>query len=471
MAREASLVGMAESATLLSFAEVARLMRNELRSLADWPEFQCRRTVCRLGIFALRDYVSRPMTELKATSFPKDQIKVLLLENIHTSAQQIFASEQFQVEALKQALKEEELIEKISDVHVLGIRSKTHVTERALAAGKRLLSVGCFCIGTNQVDLVAANRRGVPVFNAPFSNTRSVAELIISEIVALSRKLTERSREVHAGIWNKASVDCNEVRNKVLGIIGYGHIGRQLGVLAEAMGIRVIFFDITAKLPMGNNRVVATLDELLAEADYVSLHVPATPQTKNMIGARELGLMRKGTYLLNASRGSVVDIPALAKALESGHLGGAAIDVFPQEPESNNDPFKSELQGLKNVILTPHVGGSTSEAQESIGREVGNSLVRFVNSGATTGAVNFPQIELPVQPGKHRILNVHRNVPGVLGEINGIVSRLKANIQSQVLATDPETGYLVMDLDQDVSNEVRQAIGELPTTVRTRILY
>jgi len=407
----------------------------------------------------------------KATSFPKDQIKVLLLENIHTSAQQIFANEHFQVEALKQALKEEELIEKISDVHVLGIRSKTHVTERVLAAGKRLLSVGCFCIGTNQVDLGAANRRGVPVFNAPFSNTRSVAELIISEIIALSRKLTERSQEVHAGTWNKASVDCNEVRNKTLGIIGYGHIGRQLGVLAEAMGIRVIFFDISSKLPMGNNRVVATLDELLAEADYVSLHVPATPQTKNMIGARELGLMRKGTYLLNASRGTVVDIPALAAALKSGHLGGAAIDVFPQEPESNSDPFKSELQGLKNVILTPHVGGSTSEAQEMIGREVGTSLTRYVNAGATTGAVNFPAIELPVQPGKHRILNVHRNVPGVLGEINGIVSRLKANIQSQVLATDPETGYLIMDLDQDVSNEVRHAIGELPTNVRTRILY
>jgi len=407
----------------------------------------------------------------KATSFPKDQIKVLLLENIHTSAQQIFAAEHFQVEALKQALKEEELIEKISDVHVLGIRSKTHVTERVLAAGKRLLSVGCFCIGTNQVDLGAANRRGVPVFNAPFSNTRSVAELIISEIIALSRKLTERSQEVHTGVWNKASVDCNEVRNKTLGIIGYGHIGRQLGVLAEAMGIRVIFFDISSKLPMGNNRVVPTLDELLAEADYVSLHVPATPQTKNMIGARELSVMRKGTYLLNASRGTVVDIPALAEALKSGHLGGAAIDVFPQEPESNSDPFKSELQGLKNVILTPHVGGSTSEAQESIGREVGTALTRFVNGGATTGSVNFPQIELPVQPGKHRILNVHRNVPGVLGEINGIVSRLKANIQSQVLATDPETGYLIMDLDQDVSNEVRHAIGELPTNVRTRILY
>ena len=409
--------------------------------------------------------------EPRATSFPKDQIKVLLLENIHQSAQQLFAAEQFQVEALKHALKEDELIQKISDVHLLGIRSKTHVTDRVLAAGKRLLGVGCFCIGTNQVDLAAANRQGVPVFNAPFSNTRSVAELIISEIIALSRKMTDRSREVHTGIWNKASVDCNEVRNKTLGIIGYGHIGRQLGVLAEAMGIRVIFFDITSKLPMGNNRTVATLDELLAEADFVSLHVPATAQTKNMIGARELSVMRKGSYLLNASRGSVVDIPALAQALQSGHLGGAAIDVFPQEPESNDDPFKSELQGLKNVILTPHVGGSTSEAQESIGREVGSALIRYVNNGATTGAVNFPQIELPAQPGTHRILNVHRNVPGVLGEINGIVSRLKANIHSQVLATDPETGYLIMDLNQDVSNEVRQAIGELPTNVRTRILY
>jgi len=409
--------------------------------------------------------------EPRATSFPKDQIKVLLLENIHQSAQQLFAAEQFQVEALKHALKEDELIQKISDVHLLGIRSKTHVTDRVLAAGKRLLGVGCFCIGTNQVDLAAANRQGVPVFNAPFSNTRSVAELIISEIIALSRKMTDRSREVHTGIWNKASVDCNEVRNKTLGIIGYGHIGRQLGVLAEAMGIRVIFFDITSKLPMGNNRTVATLDELLAEADFVSLHVPATAQTKNMIGARELSVMRKGSYLLNASRGSVVDIPALAQALQSGHLGGAAIDVFPQEPESNDDPFKSELQGLKNVILTPHVGGSTSEAQESIGREVGSALIRYVNGGATTGAVNFPQIELPAQADTHRILNVHRNVPGVLGEINGIVSRLKANIHSQVLATDPEIGYLIMDLNQDVSDEVRQAIGVLPTNVRTRILY
>jgi D-3-phosphoglycerate dehydrogenase / 2-oxoglutarate reductase len=411
------------------------------------------------------------VVEPRPTSFPKDRIKVLLLENIHASALELFAAEHFQVETLKHALKEEELIQKISDVHLLGIRSKTQVSERALAAGKRLLSVGCFCIGTNQVDVAAANRQGVPVFNAPFSNTRSVAELIISQIIALARKMTERSREVHTGIWNKASADCNEVRNKVLGIIGYGHIGRQLGVIAEALGIRVLFFDITAKLPMGNNRSVATLEELLSGSDFVTLHVPATPQTRNLIGAPELALMRKGSYLLNASRGSVVDIPALAQALQSGHLGGAAIDVFPQEPESNDDPFQSELQGLKNVILTPHIGGSTSEAQESIGREVGTALIRFVNTGSTTGAVNFPQIELPAQPETHRILNVHRNVPGVLGEINSIVSGLKANIHSQMLVTDAQIGYLIMDLDQDVSDEVRQAIGELPTNVRTRILY
>jgi D-3-phosphoglycerate dehydrogenase / 2-oxoglutarate reductase len=411
------------------------------------------------------------VVEPRGTSFPKDQIKVLLLENIHTSAQRIFAAEHFQVEALKHALKEEELVEKISDVHVLGIRSKTQVSALALAAAKRLLSVGCFCIGTNQVDVAAANRHGVPVFNAPFSNTRSVAELIISEIIALARKLSDRSREVHAGIWNKASTDCNEVRNKVLGIVGYGHIGRQLGVLAEALGIRVIFFDIVSKLPMGNNRSAATLEELLAESDFVTLHVPATAQTQNLVGARELSLMRQGSYLLNASRGSVVDIPALSQALRSGHLGGAAIDVFPQEPESNDDPFQSELRGLKNVILTPHIGGSTSEAQESIGREVGTALTRFVNAGSTTGAVNFPQVELPAQPGTHRILNVHRNVPGVLGEINGIVSGLRANIHSQVLATDAQIGYLIMDLEQDVSNDVRKAIGLLPTNVRTRILY
>jgi D-3-phosphoglycerate dehydrogenase len=405
------------------------------------------------------------------TSFPKDQIRVLLLENIHRSADEIFGAEHFQVERLKHALKEAELIEKIRDVHVLGIRSKTQVSAKALREAKRLLSVGCFCIGTNQVDLSAANSLGIPVFNAPFSNTRSVAELMISEIIALSRQLADRSKEVHLGKWRKAADGCFEVRGKALGIIGYGHIGTQLGVIAESLGIRVLFYDIMSKLPLGNNRAVATLDELLAQSDFVSLHVPATPQTKNMIGSEQLARMKPGSYLLNASRGTVVDIPALAEALKRGHLAGAAIDVFPAEPESNDQPFVSELQGIPNVILTPHVGGSTSEAQEAIGREVGTSLTKFVNSGATTGAVNFPQVELPQAPNTHRILNVHRNVPGVLGAINRIVSEHRTNIHAQLLSTDANIGYLIMDLDQALSNDVRRDIGNLDTNVKTRILY
>ena len=405
------------------------------------------------------------------TSFPKDHIKVLLLENVHASAHEIFASEEFQVEALKHALKEDELAAKIADVHILGIRSKTQVPERVLDEAKRMLALGCFCIGTNQVDLDAANKRGIPVFNAPFSNTRSVAEMILSEIVVLARQLGDRSREVHEGIWKKVAANCYEVRGKTLGIIGYGHIGRQLGVLAEALGLRVLYFDTSSKLPMGNNRSVQTMDELLEEAEFVTLHVPATPQTKNMIGVRELARMKKGAYLLNASRGSVVDIPALAAAIKEGHLGGAAVDVFPLEPESNNDPFHSELRGLPNVILTPHIGGSTSEAQEAIGREVATSLTKYVNTGATTGAVNFPQVELPAQRATHRILNVHRNVPGVLRDINRIVSDLHANIHAQILSTDANIGYLIMDLDQDVSNEVRKAIAALETDIKTRILY
>ena len=405
------------------------------------------------------------------TSFPKDHIKVLLLENVHASAHEIFASEEFQVEALKHALKEDELAAKIADVHILGIRSKTQVPERVLDEAKRMLALGCFCIGTNQVDLDSANKRGIPVFNAPFSNTRSVAEMILSEIVVLARQLGDRSREVHEGIWKKVAANCYEVRGKTLGIIGYGHIGRQLGVLAEALGLRVLYFDTSSKLPMGNNRSVQTMDELLEEAEFVTLHVPATPQTKNMIGVRELARMKKGAYLLNASRGSVVDIPALAAAIKEGHLGGAAVDVFPSEPESNNDPFHSELRGLPNVILTPHIGGSTSEAQEAIGREVATSLTKYVNTGATTGAVNFPQVELPAQRATHRILNVHRNVPGVLRDINRIVSDLHANIHAQILSTDANIGYLIMDLDQDVSNEVRKAIAALETDIKTRILY
>ncbi|HXN31430.1 MAG TPA: phosphoglycerate dehydrogenase [Polyangiaceae bacterium] len=405
------------------------------------------------------------------TSFPKDQIKVLLLENVHPSAHELFRAEGFQLETLKTAVGEDELVRRIEDVHVLGIRSKTRVTERALAAGRRLLAVGCFCIGTNQVDLDAGRKRGLPVFNAPFSNTRSVAEMIMAEIVMLSRRLGDRVREMHEGQWQKVATGSFEVRGKTLGIVGYGHIGRQVGVIAEALGMRVLFFDVIAKLPMGNNHATKTLDELLSQSDFVTLHVPETPQTQNMLGQREIAVMRAGSYVLNASRGKVVDIGALADALKSGHVAGAAIDVFPQEPESNSDGFASPLRGLPNVVLTPHVGGSTAEAQEAIGREVGGALVRYVNGGVTTGAVNFPQVDLPPTPGKHRILNVHHNIPGVLRDINHIVSDKGANIAAQVLATDPDIGYLVMDLDQDVSRSVKNAVAALETSIKTRILY
>jgi D-3-phosphoglycerate dehydrogenase len=405
------------------------------------------------------------------TSFPKDQIKVLLLENVHPSAHELFRGEGFQLELVSGALGPDELARRIANVHVLGIRSKTRVTDAALGAAKRLLTVGCFCIGTNQVDLAGANHRGIPVFNAPFSNTRSVAEMIMAEIVMLSRRLGDRAREMHAGQWSKVAAGSFEVRTKTLGIIGYGHIGRQVGVIAESLGMRVLFFDTAAKLPMGNNRATKTMDELLAQSDFVTLHVPETPQTRGMMGEREIAAMREGAYLLNASRGTVVDIAALASALRSGHLSGAAIDVFPEEPETNSDGFESPLRGIANVVMTPHIGGSTAEAQEAIGREVGAALVKFVNAGATTGAVNFPHVDVPPTPGKHRILNVHKNVPGVLRDINHLVSDLGANIAAQVLATDPEIGYLVMDLDQDVSGEVKRAMAALGTSIKTRILY
>ncbi len=401
----------------------------------------------------------------------RERTRVLLLENVHTSALEAFGVHGFDVECRKGALKEDELIRALPGVHLLGIRSKTRVTDRVLAAAPGLLSVGCFCIGVNQVDLVAANRRGVPVFNAPFSNTRSVAELIIAEMVALSRQLGDRSREVHAGVWSKVSSGCFEVRGKTLGIVGYGHIGQQLGVLAEAMGMRVVYHDVSTKLPMGNNRAVPTLGALLEQANFVSLHVPETPETKKLIGEAELRRMRPGAYLLNASRGSVVDIPALAAALTDKHLAGAAVDVYPEEPETNAGGFHSELQGLANVILTPHVGGSTEEAQESIGREVSHTLTTFVTTGATRGAVNFPQVELPAFKGAHRVLNVHKNVPGVLRDVNRIVSDLDANIESQVLSTDADIGYLIMDLKKDVSADVSAGIAALPTSIRTRVVY
>ena len=411
------------------------------------------------------------MTDDSPTSFPKDQIRVLLLENVHPSAHELFRADGVHLETLPGALGEEELTRRIEDVHVLGIRSKTRVTKKVLGHARRLLTLGCFCIGTNQVDLRAANRRGIPVFNAPFSNTRSVAELIVAEVVMLSRNLSDRVREMHVGQWRKVATGSYEIRGKTLGIVGYGHIGRQVGVLAEAVGMRVLFFDIAARLPMGNNHSTKTLDELLGQSDFVTLHVPETPQTKGMFGAHEVAAMRAGASLLNASRGTVVDIPALAEGLKSGHVGGAAIDVFPEEPEKNSDGFMTPLRGLPNVIITPHIGGSTAEAQEAIGREVGNALTHFVNAGVTTGAVNFPQLDAPLMPNRHRILNVHKNVPGVLRDINKIVSEMGANIGGQMLATDPEIGYLIMDLDQSVSGDVRNAIAALEANIRTRILF
>jgi D-3-phosphoglycerate dehydrogenase / 2-oxoglutarate reductase len=405
------------------------------------------------------------------TSYPAHKIKVLLLENIHASAQEMIRAEGLSLEVAPKALKEPELIEKLKDVHVLGIRSKTQVTARALEGARRLLSIGCFCIGTNQVDLGAAAVGGIPVFNAPFSNTRSVAELVIGEVIMLARRLFDRSAEVHAGKWRKAVSGAMEVRGKTLGIIGYGHIGSQVGVLAEAIGMRVVFYDVATKLPLGNNRSAASLAEVLKESDFVTLHVPATPQTANLIGREQLALMKTGACLLNNARGSVVELGALAEALRSGQLGGSAIDVYPEEPEGDSDAFKSGLGGLPNTILTPHIGGSTGEAQAAIGREVATSLLKFVNSGATTGAVNFPMVEVPPSPGAHRILNMHRNVPGVLRDINRIVSDRNANIRAQVLATDAHVGYVVIDLDQDVSEDVKDDIAKLPASIKTRILY
>ncbi len=408
---------------------------------------------------------------MSRTSFPKDQIKVLLLENIHPFALEAFKSEGFQVETLTVALNPNQLKEKIRDVHVLGIRSKTQVTAEALAEAKRLLTLGCFCIGTNQVDLEFAKSKGIPVFNAPFGNTRSVAEMTIAEIIMLARQLGQRNNEMHSKTWKKVSAGCYEIRGKTLGIIGYGHIGSQVSTLAETLGMRVLYFDVISKLPLGNAKVCNSLNELLKESDFITLHVPATPQTFNMIQSTQLQTMKRGAYLINASRGTVVEIPALAQALKSGHLAGAAIDVFPEEPESNSNEFKTELQKLNNVILTPHIGGATEEAQANIGTEVPAALIRFVNTGSTSGAYNFPQVDLAPTQDSHRILNVHHNVPGVLREINRIVSDLGANIEAQTLATDAEIGYLVIDTNRALSLEVKSAIEGLKTSIKTRILY
>jgi D-3-phosphoglycerate dehydrogenase len=400
-----------------------------------------------------------------------DKLKILLLENIHPVARQKLEEEGFEVESKTYAPAEDELCEIVKSCDALGLRSKTQITSGVLAANRNLLVIGAFCIGTDQIDLDTANSMGIPVFNAPYSNTRSVAELVISELVILARQLGDRNILSHQGEWLKSADGSREVRGKTIGIVGYGHIGAQVSILAEALGLRVLFFDVAKKLPLGNAHACASLKELMARSDFVTLHVPETPQTKNMISQRELSWMKKGSYLINASRGTIVVIEDLVSSLKAEHLNGCAIDVFPDEPTSNMEKFLSPLQGVPNAFLTPHIGGSTEEAQYAIGLEVSESFRRLLKVGSTAGAVNFPQVDLPVNKGSHRILNVHKNEPGVLGEINSVVSRYGANIQAQYLSTDSRIGYLVMDVERDDAAEVSQAIAKLPRSIKTRVVY
>jgi D-3-phosphoglycerate dehydrogenase len=401
--------------------------------------------------------------------------RILLVENIHPVAKERLEEEGFDVTLLAHSPSEKELLTLLQDFQILGIRSKTEITAKVLKENSHLLGIGCFCIGTNQVDLAAASRFGVPVFNAPHSNTRSVAELVIAEMIALSRQLFDRSRLAHEGDWIKSADGSREVRGKTLGIIGYGHIGSQVSILAESMGMRVLFYDIVKKLPLGNAKAVSNLTDLLKNSDFITLHVPETKETKDMIGKREIAKMKKGSVLLNASRGSVVVIEDLVEALESKQISGCAIDVFPKEPASNKEKFKSPLQGMENVILTPHIGGSTEEAQYAIGLEVAESFKRFLNLGATGGAVNFPQIEPqrpnPDGPKVRRIYNVHRNEPGVLGEINSIVSEEGANIQAQYLSTDENIGFLLMDVEEINAKMLVKKIALLERSIKTRLVF
>ncbi len=398
-------------------------------------------------------------------------LRILLVENIHSVAKEALISEGFKVDALSHAPSEEELLKLLPNYDVLGIRSKTEITANVLKSNPHIVTIGCFCIGTNQVDLMTAREQGVPVFNAPHSNTRSVAELVIAEMISLSRQLGDRNTKAHVGEWVKSAEGSKEVRGKTLGIVGYGHIGSQVSILAEAMGLKVAFFDVVKKLPLGNAEAKTSLEELLKVSDFVTLHVPETPETMNMIGEAELRSMKKGAHLINASRGTVVNIEALVSALKEKHIGGCAIDVFPEEPASNKEKFKTPLQGLSNVILTPHIGGSTEEAQLNIGNEVAESFRRYLKIGSSSGAVNFPNVDLPVKQGTSRILNVHKNEPGVLGEINSLISKAGANIEGQYLSTDEKIGYLVMDLHSAQAQSLAADIGKLSRSIRTRVVY
>jgi len=410
----------------------------------------------------------------KKTSYPKQDIRVLLLEGVSQTAVDTFRAAGYtQIEFHEKSLPEDELKKRIAEAHIIGIRSRSHLTADVLAQARRLIAVGCFCIGTNQVDLDAAELAGIPVFNAPYSNTRSVAELVIAQAIMLMRGIPQKNAECHRGGWSKSAAGSHEARGKTLGIIGYGHIGTQVGVLAEAIGMQVIFHDIETKLSLGNARAAVSLQDLLERSDVVTLHVPETASTQGMFGSEQIHAMKRGAHLINASRGTVVDIDALAGALLAGHIGGAAVDVFPVEPKGNAEAFESPLRGQDNVILTPHVGGSTLEAQDNIGVEVAAKLVRYSDNGSTLSAVNFPEVTLPGHDGSRRILHIHRNVPGVLSQINDIFSRLGLNIDGQFLRTDAKVGYVVIDVtaSEEQGAELREALSNIPGTLRTRILF
>ncbi|MCU4675515.1 phosphoglycerate dehydrogenase [Catenovulum sp. 2E275] len=406
-------------------------------------------------------------------SLAKDKIKILLLEGVHQSAVQTLNNAGYtNIEYLKTSLAEDELIEKIKDVHFVGLRSRTFLTRKVLESAEKLIGIGCFCIGTNQVDLKAALELGIPVFNAPFSNTRSVAELVIGEILLLFRRIPEKSAQAHQGIWNKSANGSVEARGKTLGIIGYGHIGTQLGILAETIGMNVIFYDIEDKLPLGNAKQVASLNDMLAQADAVSLHVPETASTQNMFGAPEFAAMKKGAMFINASRGTVVDIEALAEALsgDDPQVGGAAIDVFPVEPKSNDEEFVTPLRGIANVILSPHIGGSTLEAQENIGIEVAGKLAKYSDNGSTLSAVNFPEVSLPSHEGRSRLLHIHQNKPGILTSINQAFADKGINISAQFLQTNADIGYVVLEVDSDDSQTALEQLKQIEGTIRARVL-
>lgn len=404
------------------------------------------------------------------TSFPRHRIRITLLENVHPAAAAALEERGYSVDVIPRALEGEELREVMAASHILGLRSRTKVRAEDLASAGRMLAIGCFSVGTDQVAIHDAAKRGIPVFNAPHASTRSVAELALGCIIALARRLGDKSNALHQHRWDKSLSGAHEVRGRTIGLIGYGHIGQQVGLLAEACGMRVLFHDIVRKLPLGLARP-ADLDALLEESDFVSLHVPETPRTLAMIGASQIARMRPGSYLLNLSRGKVVDTTALQDGVRSGHLGGAALDVYPDEPTPTVTEFDVGFADLPNVILTPHVGGNTEEAQRSIGLEVAHALSEFIDRGSTEGAVNFPQVNLPAMPETHRILNIHQNVPGVLAAVNNIVHELGANIEAQQLATTRDIGYLVMDVNRELSDEVHTRISALPVSVRTRILY